>query len=202
MKLFYSPASPYVRKVLVVAHETDQFKDIELLDCAANPINKDASIAAYNPTGKVPVMILDNGKALYDSRIICHYLDTLHQGTQLYPTTGSDRWEVLRREALADGLLDAALLARYETVLRPEQYQWQDWSDAQMNKISGSVDQMQQDLGSFAGFDAGQIASACALGYLDFRFPDYDWRTSHPALTEWFATFSKHPSMVSTLPAG
>lgn len=198
MKLFFSPASPYVRKVMVMAHETGQ--TVETLDCAVSPVARDASVVARNPTGKLPTAILDDGSALYDSRVICRWLDTQHDGVQMYPD-GDGLWTVLRREALADGLLDAALLARYETAMRPADLLWQDWLTGQMDKIGSSLDQMEAEVDDLSGVDAGTIAFACALGYLDFRFADYDWRSAHPKLSEWFAAFSRRPSMQATQPA-
>jgi glutathione S-transferase len=139
---------------------------------------------------------------LYDSRVISQYLDCRHSGNRLYPADGPDRWSALRREALADGLLDAALLARYETMLRPEAFRWPEWLNGQMDKINSSLDQMQKDVDNGSDLDAGQIATACALGYLDFRFPDLAWHSSHPALADWFDLFSERASMVATAPTG
>lgn len=202
MKLLYSPASPYVRKVLIVAHETGQSADLDLAECAANPVNRDQSVVAINPTGKIPALVLDDGTVLYDSRVICQFLDSRHSGVKLYSQTGSAHWSVLQREALADGLLDAALLARYETMLRPPQYQWSDWINGQMEKIHSSLDQMEKEVSDSQTLDAGQIATACALGYLDFRFPQEDWRATRPALAAWFKTMSMRESMMATVPQG
>ncbi len=197
MKVFFSPFSPYVRKVMVVAHETGQ--DVEKLDSAASPVARDTTIVAKNPTGKVPTALLDDGAPLYDSRVITRWLDAQHQGTRMYPE-GEALWPVLRREALADGLLDAALLARYETAMRPSDLLWQDWLDGQIAKIESSLDQMEAEAESFEGIDAGLIAIACALGYLDFRFPDNDWRSGREALDTWYSRFSERPSMLDTRP--
>jgi glutathione S-transferase len=200
MKLYYSPASPYVRKVRVIAHETGQSDDIELLDCAPSPVKRDTSITPHNPTGKIPTLVLDDGTELYDSRVITQYLDSRHGGPKLYPDAGPQRWTVLRREALADGLLDAALLARYETVLRPTELQWTDWRQAQMEKIDASMDKLNEEIQGAEGIDAGVIACACALGYIDFRFQDHEWRSTRAALADWFAAFSKRASMLATRP--
>lgn len=197
MKVFFSPFSPYVRKVMVVAHETGQ--KVETLDSAASPVARDETIVAQNPTGKVPTAILDDGAPLYDSRVITRWLDAQHDGTPMYPE-GPALWTALRREALADGLLDAALLARYETVMRPAELLWQDWLDGQMAKIESSLDQLEAEAKDFEGVDAGLIAIACALGYLDFRFPDHDWRKDRPALDAWYAGFAERPSMRETRP--
>lgn len=195
MKLFYSAASPFVRKVMVVALETGQ--EIEKLPAAANPINRDASIVAKNPTGKVPTAILPDGSALYDSRVIARWLDAQHTGPKMYPE-GDALWTVLRREALGDGMTDATILARYETAMRPEALRWPDWVKGQMAKVASSLDQMEAEAGSFTGVDAGQISIACGLGYLDLRFSDLGWRDSRPALARWYEGFCARPSMQAT----
>lgn len=197
MKVFFSPASPYVRKVMMVAHETGQ--SLEKLDSAASPINRDSSIVAHNPTGKVPTAILPDGSALYDSRVICRWLDAQHDGSRMYP---DGDWNVLRREALADGLLDAALLARYETVMRPEEKIWPEWLQGQMDKIASSLDVMEAESSHLTTVDAGTIAIGCALAYLDFRFPDYSWRDERPTLASWFKSFSQRSSYLQTQPVG
>ncbi|UYV38105.1 glutathione S-transferase [Rhodobacteraceae bacterium D3-12] len=197
MKLFHSPASPYVRKVMVLALETGQ--SVEKLASMASPIAADQSIVKENPTGKVPTAILDDGEPLYDSRVITRWLDAQHNGAKMYPENDTV-WTVLRREALADGLLDAALLARYETAMRPAELLWQDWLDGQMGKINASLDRMEAETADFSGIDAGLIAIGCAIAYLDFRFADFDWRSSRPALTKWYETFAARPSMVDTAP--
>lgn len=198
MKLFHSPTSPYVRKVMVIALETGQAADIENLPSAANPVDRDASIVAVNPLGKVPALILDDGSALYDSRAIAMYLDTRHAGTPLYPAEGPERWTVMRWEALADGLLDAALLIRYETFMRPEEKRWPEWTAGQHEKIASALDVMEAEIAGRGEIDAGLIAAACALGYLDLRFADLGWRDSRPRLAAWFADFADRPSMIAT----
>jgi glutathione S-transferase len=204
MQLFFSPASPYVRKVMVVAHETGLAERIEKLPSAANPVTRDETIAPHNPTGKVPTLIADDGLALYDSRVICEYLDSLHEGPKLYPAEGRARWETMVLQAAADGLLDAALLARYETVLRPEDLRWNDWVQGQMKKVAGMVVEFESRwIETLEGeVTAGTLAVACALGYLDFRFPDAGWRDGHPRLTAWYETIAQRPSMQATVPQG
>ncbi|WP_298723756.1 glutathione S-transferase [uncultured Ferrovibrio sp.] len=200
MKIFYSPASPYVRKVLAVGIELGLADRIEKLPSAAHPVNRDANIVAHNPMGKVPTFFTDSGYALYDSRVICEYLDDLAGGNRMFPK-GETRWEALRDQALADGLLDAALLARYEQVVRPAEHKWQPWLDGQMAKITSCVDALQAKVATLEGrVDIGTIAAGCALGYLDFRFPDYDWRKGREALANWFKQFSERPSMRDTVP--
>lgn len=191
MKLLYSPTSPYARKVLVLAHEAGIGLEVEA--GSGSPTARNPKVAAQNPLGKIPVLLSDQGP-LYDSRVICQYLDTLHQGRRLYPE-GAARFVALRREALADGLLDAALLARYETT-RPEEKVWSDWYDGQVTKMKAALDQMETDLPD--AVDIGAIAYGCALGYVDFRFAALNWRDSHPLLAAWEAEFAARPSMQAT----
>ena len=134
MKLFHSPTSPFVRKVRIVAHETGLADRIELLTCAAGPINRDTSIVAHNPLGQVPTLLTDDDRVLADSRVICEFLDTLGKGT-LFPRDGDARWQALADQSAADGLLDAALLLRYETFMRPEALRWDGWIKGQFEKV-------------------------------------------------------------------
>jgi glutathione S-transferase len=129
MKLFFSPTSPYVRKCMVTAHELGLVERIALLPSQAHPVNRDATLVAANPLGKVPTLVTDEGQALYDSRVICEYLDHLGGG-RLFPQDAT-RWNALALQSLGDGLLDAALLARYEDVARPEALRWADWRRGQ-----------------------------------------------------------------------
>lgn len=201
MKLYFSPASPFVRKVMVVAREAGIADSIQSLDSKANPVVTDMEIAVSNPLAQVPSAVLPDGRVLHDSRVICEYLDTV-ANAGLFPN-GEARWAVLTQQSLADGILDAALLARYERILRPEALRWAEWEDGQLRKIRRSLDQLETEVGVFAGrLDIGTIATGCALGYLDFRFPDYDWREGHDALASWFAEFDRRPSMQATRPSG
>ena len=203
MQLFFAAASPFVRKVMVLAIERGIDGRIEKLAAAAHPINQDAKIKALNPTGKVPTLIADDGQAIYDSRVICEYLDTVGEGPSMFPAAGKARWDALVLQSAADEMLDAALLARYEAIARPEPLRWSDWTAGNMRKIDDTLD-------FFAGpalahletrLDIGTIAAACALGYLDFRFAAHDWRAGRPKLAAWFEVFSARPSMTATMPA-
>ena len=200
-KLFFSSASPYVRKVMVAAIERGVEDQIELLKAAASPIRRDQSIVSLNPTGKVPTAILPDGRALFDSRVICQYLDAKVSGSVLYPT-GERYFDVLTLEALADGLLDAAILLRYETMLRPEALRWTDWMQGQSDKIDSSLAALEGGAIDMQDetFHAGSIAVSCALGYLDFRFADRHWRASAPKLASWFEGVSTRPSLLRTVP--
>ncbi|SVD56764.1 uncharacterized protein METZ01_LOCUS409618, partial [marine metagenome] len=142
LKLRNSATSPYVRKVRVLLLETGLEDRVELIDTQVTPTNPNAELNVDNPIGKVPVLLTENGMALYDSPVICEYLDSLHSGTKMFPVNGVSRWLALRRQALGDGLLDAAILGRYESTLRPAAKLWQDWLDAQIGKIDRSLGAM------------------------------------------------------------
>ncbi len=201
MKLFYSPASPYARKVLILAHETGLIDRIVVTTAAASPTGSAAEVAAHNPLGKIPALVLEDGTALYDSRVICEYLDGRSTGPRLFPE-GDARWDALTRQALADGLLDAALLTRYERVLRPEAQRWDAWEAGQVGKIRAALDRFESLAADLPALDIGTVALACALGYLDLRFPDLAWRDNRPALAAWFAVVEGRPSMAATVPKG
>ena len=199
MKLYYNPASPYVRKVRVLAMETGLMDRIELAKVTITPTDPDAMLCADNPIGKIPTLVLDDGDTLYDSRVICEYLDGLHAGARLFPGDGDARWIALRRQALADGVLDSAVNTRYEIFLRPEELRWADWVDNQMAKVRRSLDVLESESPGDA-MDIGTISVACALGYLDFRYSDEGWRDSRPKLDAWFEKFAQRPSMSETSP--
>ncbi|MEQ1612321.1 MAG: glutathione S-transferase, partial [Hyphomicrobiaceae bacterium] len=188
MKIFYSPTSPYVRKVMVCAHELGLADKIEKLSCAASPINRDKNILAQNPLGQVPTLITDEGQMLADSRVICEYLDHIG-GNKLFPRT-SARWQAIVDQAMADGILGAALLARYETALRPGDKLWADWLNGQMDKINTTLAALEAAVPKFADrVDIGTISYACALSYLDLRFPTFDWRGANPKAAAWYKAF-------------
>ncbi|HUH93211.1 MAG TPA: glutathione S-transferase N-terminal domain-containing protein [Casimicrobiaceae bacterium] len=202
MKLFYSPNSPYARKCLVAAYELGLRERIETVAANAMPTKRDPAIAANNPLSKVPTLIADDGTVLYDSPVIAEYLDSLGGG-RLIPRDGPARWNVLVEQALADGVLDAALLARYETALRPEPLRWSDWTSGQLEKVVGGLDEFERRAAHFADrVDLGTIAFACALGYIDFRWSSLDWRKSRPAAAAWYERFAARDSMVKTRPPG
>lgn len=205
MKLFHSAASPYVRMVMATAWESGQVEDIELLPSAVLPVKADQTVLPHNPLSKVPTAILDDGSALYDSRVICEYLDAQRkEGPRLFPAEGPARWRALTLFALAQGLLDAALLARYEGVLRPAEKRWDDWLAGQMAKIDAALAELERNwVGHLEGtLDIGAIGVACALGYLDFRFADHDWRGKAPKLAAWYEGFAERRSLKETQPTG
>lgn len=202
MKLFHSPASPFVRKVTVTALELGLDPRIERLPAAASPVQLNTAVAAHNPSGRVPTLLTDDGMALYDSAVICEYLDALDGRQRVFPAPGASRWRALQAQALGDGLLEAALLARYEGTLRPEPQRWSAWTEGQLRKVNASLDAVEAGIAEAGdAFDIGHITIACALGYLDFRFPDLAWREGRSATAAWFEAVQQRPSMVATRPA-
>ena len=201
MKLFHSATSPYVRKVMVALIETDQLSKVELVPVKISPMNSGDQVPSSNPLGKIPCLIRNNGKPIYDSRVICRYLDTMHDGAKLYPNDSS-LWDVLTLESVADGINEAAILMAYEKLLRPEQHQSDDWIDAQWLKISRSLDMLENDeISHLNGKPDMACHAVCAsLGYLDLRHDSRSWREGRPELTAWEAEFSRRPAMVATLP--
>ncbi len=202
MQLLYAPTSPYVRKVMASAHLLGLADRIEWLDSAAHPIDRDARIAAHNPMAKVPTLILADGRALYDSRVICEYLDSLVPAHGLFPREAPAKWQALTRQALGDGLLDAALLARYERSARPPDKQWDAWRDSQLVKVGACLDEIEEQADALATqrLTIGEVALACGLGYLDFRFAELDWRARHPKAARWNSQVQALPALQATVP--
>ncbi len=199
MKLRYSPTSPYVRKVCVVASEHGLDGRIERIPTDTR--DPESDLSSVNPLGKVPALILDSGEAIVDSPVICEYLDSLPGGTPLIPAAGAARWTALRQQALADGILDAAILRLIETARRPEELRWPGWIELQHGKIMRTLDALETQAAALGGaLTLGQIAIGCALGYLDFRFPADNWRVGRPGLAAWYEGFAKRPSMMASAP--
>ncbi len=203
MKLIGSTSSPYVRKVRIVMAE----KKLDYEFVNEDVWGADTTIAQSNPLGKVPCLVMEGGEALFDSRVIVEYLDTLSPVGKLIPSVGRERAEVKTWEALADGVLDASILARLEAnwAGRNKAQRSQPWIDRQLGKVDSSVKAMSQGLGE-KPFCAGiylslaDIAVGCALGYLDFRFPDIDWRTPYPNLAKLHDKLSQRPSFSDSKP--
>ncbi|MGH1352460.1 MAG: glutathione S-transferase N-terminal domain-containing protein [Methyloligellaceae bacterium] len=195
MKLYYSPTSPYSRKVRIVAAE----KELPVENILANPYEENADLVATNPLGAVPTFITDNGTPLFDSPVICAYLDSLKPSPKLIPDDDT-RWTVLRSEALTDGILDAAFLMVMES-RRPEVEQSDYWKKRRVAAINRSLDAIEADFTHFEGdLTIAQIGLASAFGYLDFRLSEIEWRKDRHKSTAWFDTFSKRPSMTETVP--
>ncbi|NCO86762.1 MAG: glutathione S-transferase [Rhodobacterales bacterium] len=199
MKLLMAPASPFVRKVRVVLRETGQLGAVTEVAVSTTPVASDPAVVAANPTGKIPALLRDDGPALFDSRVITRFLDA-RAGARLYPEARI--WEVLTLEALADAMMDAAVVMVYEARYHTPEGLSADWIAGQWDKVARSVAVIEDRwMAHLAGpLHIGQIGVACALGYLDFRHPDRDWRAQAPELAVWFAAFSERPSMVETRP--
>jgi glutathione S-transferase len=203
MKLLGSTASPYVRKVRVVMAE----KKLDYAFVQEDVWSADTTIAESNPLGKVPCLVMEGAEALFDSRVIVEYLDTLSPVGKLIPSVGRERAEIKTWEALADGLMDAAILARLEATWtgRTKAQRSQAWIDRQIAKVNDAVKAMSRGLGD-KPFCAGihlslaDIAVGCALGYLDFRFPQIDWRTDNPNLAKLVEKLAQRPSFADTAP--
>ncbi len=195
LKLRHSSTSPFVRKVVVAAIETCQDQDIERV----KTVTSDPALAVDNPLQKIPAMSTDDGTMLIDSPVICEYLDH-RAGGKLIPAPGPKRWAVLQRQALCDGILDAAILRRYETQ-RPENLRSAEWDQRQKLKMDQSLAALERDAASFGdAADLGTLTAAIMLDYLDFRFAHEAWREKHTKLAAWYATFSQRPSLQSTHP--
>jgi len=201
MKLFYTPTSPFVRKVLVAAHELGLAGRVETVLLRPSPTQADPTLSRANPLNKIPALTLDDGTTLYDSPVICEYLDALAGGGELLPASGPARWEVLRTQALADGVLDASILVFYERLHRPKELHWQAWLDGQTQKARQGLDALDAVATRFGDApDLGQVAAACAVGWLEFRAPFGDVRAGRPNLTAWYERFAARPSMTATAP--
>jgi glutathione S-transferase len=195
MRLHSTITSPYARKVWVFAHETGLISQIERL--ATNP-HADEYLRSDNPLCRVPTLILDDQAALFDSPVICEYLDSLHSGSKLFPPAGDERWAALRLQALGDGMLDASLSRRMETI-RPASEQSPMWIARQIMATNAALDWLEARVQLLdRPIDIGQIAIGCALGYLDLRFPGEPWLEKRMRVAEWNATFQARPSMVAT----
>ncbi len=202
MRLFHSPTTPFGRKVMVMLIETGQTGDTEVISASGSPIDPGSMPLGTNPLGKIPALELDDGTAIYDSRVICRFLDD-RAGGKLYPAKPR-LWNTLTLEATADGMLDAAILMLYETRIRPEDKRFDGWVEGQWAKIARALDALEgRWMGHLNGpLDMGQIAVACALSYLDFRHDVRNWRAGHPKLAAWHEAFAGRDSMKATEPQG
>jgi glutathione S-transferase len=201
MKLIGSVTSPYVRKVRVVLAE----KKLDYVFELENVWSSDTKITAANPLGKVPCLVMEDGSAMYDSRVIAEYLDTLTPVCKLLPANSRDRANVKVWEALADGVGDAAVLAYLERTQRPAELQSQAWIERQMGKVRNGLQVMSDNLGEQPfcmgiHYTLADVAVGCVLGWLSLRFPAIDWRADHPNLARLFDKLSERPSFKDTVP--
>lgn len=200
MKLLYQTHSPFARKVLVLAHEAGLAGGIEIVHHETSPTRRNAEVFAANPLGKVPVLILDDGYALFDSTLICDYLDGLHDRRSFIPASGRARLDVLRLQALAQGICEAGISVRHETVRRPPPYRYAAMREGQTEKLTASYDFLETHAAGFPGgdrFDLGRIALATALDWIAFRgLPDFE--AGRPRLSTWYRATIERPSMRAT----
>jgi glutathione S-transferase len=199
MRLLSAPASPFGRKVKITAGLMEQIA-VEFAD-TRGPHNPE--LQAANPLSKIPALVLDGGTQLYDSKVICEYLDSLAPSPVLFPRAGLDRYRCLTRAALADGIMEAALLMIYEQRYRPADKWVPEWVARQQAKVDGGLAALSGELPALTGApDYSHIACACALGYLDFRF-EGQWRAGHPSLVAWLDWFAEYvPAYGATTPTG
>jgi glutathione S-transferase len=201
MKLLYQTHSPYARKVLVAAHEMGVARDIEVVHHETSPLLRNDEVLALNPLGKVPVLIDATGAVLFDSSVICEYLDGLHAGPKLIPSAAPQRFRALRMQALAQGIADAGISVRWEEERRPNHLRWPAFRDGQLQKISLACDFAESDIDVARPLDIGDVALATALSWVEFR-DVYAFASGRPRLAEWYARFSDRPSMHATRLSG
>jgi len=201
MRLYHNTVSPFVRKVMIVLIETGQADEVELVPATGNAVDTGTMPLAQNPLGKVPALERPDGPALYDSRVICRYLSD-RAGGVLYPT-GPTLWEALTLESTGDGILDAAVLMIYERRVRPKPLRFAPWIEGQWAKVERALDALESRWSAhLAGpFDIGQVTVGCALGYLDFRHPERDWRGGRERLAAFATRFNERPSARQSAPA-
>lgn len=195
MKLFYSPTSPYVRKVMACAIACELEAQIERV--TTNPWESPAELLAHNPLSKVPCLVTPDGLALFDSPVICEYLDFVGRGS-LFPPPGAARWRALGQQAVADGITDAAVLRRQEAA-RPEEAARAAAMERQRSAMTRGLDALEAEAPA-DHVDIGTISVACALGYLDFRFAQEPWRAGRPKLERWFEAMRERPELAHTAP--
>lgn len=188
---------------MVAAREAGVIDQIEILSVATTPVDPNQDIAAANPTGKIPTMVLSDGRVVFDSRVICEYIETLNTGIKLYPSHPDSLLAAQTLHALGDAIMDAGVGTRYELVVRPQDLQWDRWVKGQKVKITASLDYLEdQCLEVLNGpITIGHVAIACALDYIEFRGVVTDWRTGHDGLADWAARFSERDSMKATVPS-
>jgi glutathione S-transferase len=201
MLLHWSPRSPFVRKVMIAAHElglSDRLETVRTVVAASQP---NIELMKQNPQSRLPTLVLADGTVIYDSPVICEYLDSLHNGEKLFPANFPERLTALRRQSLGDGMLDTMLMWRGEATRPPEQQSIKHMQAWRL-KTNVSVDMLEEEAAalSTARFSIGHIALGVALGYIDFRFPELAWRDGHPKLAAWHAAFAARPSVSANEP--
>ncbi len=200
MKIYGDTLSPFVRMTLVVAHEVGLGGKIEHIVESVKPTEVNAKLAALSPIGKVPVFETDHGHGLYDSRVIIEYLCHVAGNSTLIPDDGVARFRILTLQALAQGTADSAVALRYEKGARPQGLQWQEWIDRTVIRINAALDDLENNWGdTLAEVNAGSIATAVTLSYIDYRLPDLGWRNGRPRLQAFHDRFVARESMAKTV---
>jgi glutathione S-transferase len=207
MRLMYAPQSPFARKVRAATIELGFSDRIELEYVEVVPCGENLAFAEFvNPLRKIPALILDDGETvIVDSTVICEFLDALAGGGRLIPASGPDRWRVLSQHAIAQGMCEAVILVRYETWLRPVAKRWSDWLDDQWDKIWSGLAWFERGAGrvllkGLQATDISQLALACCLGYVDFRYPETNWPARFPRFADWYQEIAVRPSLMKTSP--
>ncbi|MDR6391461.1 glutathione S-transferase family protein [Paraburkholderia phenoliruptrix] len=202
MKLHWGPNSPFVRKVMITAHETGLADRITLVRSPVAMNKANAEVMADNPLSKIPTLVTDEGRVLFGSDVVCEYLDSLHEGARLIPPVGDAHWDVLYWNALGSGMLDALVLWRNER-MRPEAHQSIETLHAYEQKSGATLERVEKEIAALEDlpFSLGHIAIGCMFGYFDLRFADVDWRHGRPACTRWFDAFKTRPSVQCTEPS-
>lgn len=201
MKLLYQSHSPYARKVLVFAHEAGLADRIEVVHHETSPVQRNEEVFALNPLGKVPVLICDDQTVLFDSNVICEYLDGLHEGRKLIPSTPAVRFRALRNQAIATGLADAGIAVRWEMERRPEAVRWPPLLEGYLQKVIASCDYLEANVAHENDVDIGDIALATALSWIAFRNV-YAFQATRPRLSHWYDRFCSRTSMTATTLSG
>jgi glutathione S-transferase len=199
MKLHWSPRSPFVRKVMIVVHERGLVDRVVCVRTVAAMTKPHAELMQDNPLSKIPTLVLDDGRVLYDSPVICEYLDGLGNAPKLFPTGPAARFEALRRQALGDGFLDMLVTLRNERERAHPSDVHVASTAVRTTAVLQSLEREAEALGA-APFGIGHIAVGCALSYLDFRFAEDDWRKGHPHIARWHESFAARPSVQATEP--
>ncbi|WP_291856730.1 glutathione S-transferase family protein [Bradyrhizobium sp.] len=201
MKLTFSPASPFARKVRIAAIETGLIDRIEFISAAVTPGQPNEEYTKITPLKKLPVLILDNGEVILDSYVIVEYLDELAGGGKLIPVSGPERWRVKSDHSLLQGMLDSMLLCRYENMTRPEPLRWKAWSDDHWNRAWTGMARFENRPETLsAPFNIAQAGLVCVLGYADFRFADCGWRKAYPKLDAFHQKMLERPSVKISAP--
>ena len=201
MKLTFSPASPFARKVRIAAIELGLIDKIEFVPTAVAPGQPNDEYLRINPLKKLPALIHDNGDVIIDSYVIVEYLDELAGGGKLIPASGDNKWRVKSDHSLLQGMLDSMLLCRYEKMVRPQGLQWQAWSDDHWNRAWSGMARFEKQADVLSRpLDIVQIALTCVLGYADFRFADCGWRKAYPKLDAFHERMLSRPSVKISVP--